>query len=328
MNELLLALLAEWGVIETTAAMNQIVNPREYFGNKYFKDREGKYSDNLKIPIFRGDTIIMEAIPSGGPRPSSSDETVHKLIVELARFADTKIITIPEIKHLLLIEDPEKQKDAFAKILGKKQGLIKNKFTATKEYMRLGAMAGIVRDGAGNELFNFRPDDHDALDMNANVNPEAIFEEYEDDLVNEFGYVPEYEMMTDRAAFNGIWEFAVDKKLTGTNGSVKKTTIDGRTCIDYNGKTIVPITNAYPDKFGNPRKFFENGKGILVPIGTDAFQEFYTHAEHADAITGEPEEYFSTVKELPDDDGVKVIGESIALPVNTRPYSVREIQWT
>jgi len=328
MNELLLALLAEWGVIETCKMMNQIVMPNEYFGNKFFKDREGKYSDNLKIPIMRGNTIIMEAIPSGAPRPDSSDESIHKLFVELARFADTKHISVKDIKHLMSFDDPEKQKDAFAKIIGQKGGLIKNKFTATKEYMRLGAMAGIVKDGSGKELFNFKPNDHAAFALSSSINPESKFEEYEDDLVSEFGYVPEYEMMTDRVAFNGIWDYAVTKNLTGTNGTVKKVKDDGRTCIDYNGKLIRPITNAYPDKFGNTRKFFENGKGILVPIGTDSFQEFYTHAEHVDAIAGEPDEYFSKVKEKEDGSGVDLIGESIAIPVNTRPYSVREIAWS
>ncbi|PLY04887.1 MAG: hypothetical protein C0625_15355 [Arcobacter sp.] len=328
MNELLLALLAEWGVIETCTMMNQIVMPNEYFGNKYFKDREGKYSDNLKIPIMRGDTIIMEAIPSGAPRPDSSGETIHKLSVELARFADTKNISVTDIKHLMSFDDPEKQKDAFAKIVGKKAGLIKNKFTATKEYMRLGAMAGIVKDGSGKTLFEFKPDDHAAFAFGAAINPEAKFEEYEDDLVNEFGYVPKYELMTDRVAFNGIWQYAEDKKLTGTNGNVKKVEVDGRTCIDYNGKIVKPIVNAYPDKFGNTRKFFENGKGLLVPVDTDAFQEFYTHAEHVDAIAGEPDEYFSTVKVKDDGSGVELIGESVAIPVNTRPYAVREIQWS
>ncbi len=328
MKELLLALLAEWGIIESCEMMNQIVTPNEYFGNKFFTDREGKYSENLSIPIMRGDTIIMEAIPSGGPRPSNVDESIHKLAVELARFADTKNISVVDIKHLMSFDDPEKQKIAFAKIIGQKAGLTKNKFTATKEYMRLGAMAGIVRDGAGKELFKFKPDDHAAFSLSSAINPASKFEEYEDDLVSEFGYVPEYEMMCDRVAYNGIWDYAVANKLTGTNGSVKKTKVDGRTCIDFDGTIVKPITNAYPDKFGNTRKFFENGKGILVPIGTDAFQEFYTYAEHEDALAGEPQEYFTKVKSKDDGSGVELISESIAIPVNTRPYAVREVQWS
>lgn len=52
--------------------------------------------------------------------------------------------------------------------------------------------------------------------LNLNINPEAIFEEYEDDLVNEFGYTPDYEVLGDRTLINGIWNYAVEKKLTGT----------------------------------------------------------------------------------------------------------------
>lgn len=328
MNELLKFLIAEWGVVQAVAMMNQIVMANEFFGNKYFTNREGKYSDNLVIPIKRGDTVIMEAIPSGAPRPASSDSTLHKLNVELARFADTKNISVKDIKHLLGFTDPEKQQDSFAKMIGVRGGEIKNKFTATKEYMRLGAMTGTVRDGSGKVLFEFKDENVNPLGLGATINPESIFEQYEDDLVNEFGYTPDYEVLGDRTLINGIWDYAVEKKLTGTNGTVKKVKDGNRTCIDYNGTIIRPITNAYPDKYGNTRKFFENGKGILVPIGTDAFTEFYTHAEHMDAIAGEPEEYFAKVKEKDDGTGVELIGESIAIPINTRPYAVRELQWS
>ncbi len=328
MNELLKLLIAQWGIVETVAMINQIVLPNEFFGDKFFTNREGKYSDNLVIPIKRGNTVIMEAIPSGAARPSGVDSSTHKLSIELARFADTKNISVRDLKHLMSFDDPDKQADAFAKIIGVKGGEIKNKFTATKEYMRLGAMTGIVKDGSGRTLFEFRDQTVAAMSLGAAINPESRFEEYEDDLVNEFGYVPQYEMLTDRTAFNGIWDYAVTKNLTGSNGTVKKITDGGRTCIDYNGKLIRPITNAYADKFGNPKKFFENGKGILVPIGTDAFTEFYTHAEHMDAISGEPEEYFAKVSEKDDGSGVELIGESIAIPINTRPYAVREIQWS
>ena len=40
------------------------------------------------------------------------DESIHKLAVELARFADTKNISVVDIKHLMSFDDPEKQKIA------------------------------------------------------------------------------------------------------------------------------------------------------------------------------------------------------------------------
>jgi hypothetical protein len=273
----------------------------------------------------RGDTVIMEAIEMGSPRPASSDETLHKINVELKRFADTKNISVLDLRALLSFNNPEKKMEAFDKLIGKKQGQIKNKFTATKEYMRLGAMRGEVKDGSGKTLFKFKDENIAPLALNSNINPESKFEEYEDDLVKEFGYVPDYEMLVDRTIFNGMWNYAESKNLAGK--SVKKVKDEGRTCIDYNGRIVRPVTNAYPDKFGNKRAFFENGSGLFVPIGTDAFQEFYTYAVDKDAMDGEPQEYFSKIKEKDDDSGVDVIGESVAIPINTRPYSVREVTW-
>lgn len=328
MNELLKALIAEWGIVQAVAMINQIVTPTEYFGDNFFSDREGKYADNLVIPIKRGDTVIMEAIPSGAPRPESSDGSLHKLPVTLARFADKKIISVKDLKHLMSFTDLEKQADAFATIIGKKAGEMKNKFTATKEYMRLGAILGEVRDGSGALLFKFKDDDVNPLALGLAVDPAGIFEEYEDDLITEFGHSPEYMMFADRALFNNIYKYAQTAKLTGKDGIVHKVKIDGRTCIDYDGRIIRPVTNAYPDKHKNTVKFLQNNRGVLLPLGTDAFTEFYTHAENADAIDGAPAEYFSKVSDFGDGDGVKVIAESVCIPICVRPYAVREVQWS
>ena len=328
MNELLKRLIAQWGIVEACKMINQIVSPHEYFGEKFFSSREGKYADNIVIPIMRGNSIIMEAIPSGADRPQSSDDSIHKLNVELARFADSKVITVKDLKHLMSFDDPEKQATAFATIIGQKTGIMKNKFTATKEYMRLGAIFGHVKDGSGKTLFKFKDEDVNPLALSKDVNPESVFEQYEDDLTAEFGYVPKYEMMVDRTMYNGIFQYATDKNLVSKNIVKKVTDTNGQTIIDYNGKTVRAVTNAYPDRFGNTRKFLENGKGILVPLETDAFKEFYTHAEHMDAIDGEPEEYFAKVSEKKDGSGVDLIAESVCIPINTRPYSVRETSWS
>lgn len=326
MKELLLQLIAQWGLVQAVQMINQIVSPNNYFERKFFTDKEAKFADNLVIPIMRGDTVIMEAIPSGAPRPKTSNESIHKLPVELARFADTDVITVKDLKHLANFTDPNQQAEAFATIIGRRAGLMKNKFTATKEFMRLGAILGVVKDGSGKTLFQFKDETVDPLSLGSAINPESIFEEYEDDLVSEFGQARDYMMLTDRDMFNGIYQYALDKDLV-KNGLVKKVKVDGVTEIDYNGRAIRPITNAYADIHGNPVKFIGNKKGILVPLGDTGFKEYYTHAEHMDAIEGIPNEYFAKVDENKNGEGVELIAESVCIPVNTRPYSVREVVW-
>lgn len=326
MKELLLQLIAQWGLVQAIQMINQIVSPNNYFERKFFTDKEGVFADNLVIPIMRGDTVIMEAIPSGAPRPKTTNETMHKLPVELARFADTDVITVKDLKHLASFTDPSQQAEAFATIIGRRTGSMKNKFTATKEFMRLGAILGVVKDGSGKTLFQFKDETVNPLRLSSSINPEAIFEEYEDDLVSEFGQARDYMMLVDRNMFNGIYQYAQDHKLVET-GLVKKVKVDGVTEIDYNGRSIRPITNAYADKHGNTVKFIENNKGVLVPLGDTGFKEYYTHAEHMDAIEGLPSEYFAKVEQMNKGEGVELIAESVCIPINTRPYSVREIQW-
>lgn len=326
MNELLKFLIAAWGVTETTKLIEQINMPNEYFGNKFFKDREGKYADNIVIPIMRGESIILEAIASAAQRGQSKGATLHKLNAELARFADSKIFTVKDIKHLRSFAEDELKQEEFAKKLAFEMKFMKGKFTTTKEYMRLGAILGEVKDGSGKTLFKFKAPDNPTLDFKGK-NPEEIFEQYEDVLIDEFGYAPEHMLLADRELFGKIWAYAEDKNLV-QKSIVKKEQVDGVTQIDYNGKTVRPITTKRRDKFGNTTKFLENNKGIFVPIGTDTFKEYYTHAEHTEALEGAPTEYFSKLEELPEGAGAKLIAESICLPVNTRPYATPEVTWS
>jgi len=326
MDDLLAALLASWGVEQSVAAINQIVSPQEYLGNKYFTNREGKYADNITIPIYRGDSIIMEAIPKGAPRPKTSGSSTHKLPVELARFADSLTITPKDIKDLKNFDDPNKQQEEFARLVGFKMGLMKNKFVATKEYMRMGAILGTVKDGAGKTLFDFKSDKA-ALGFDVTTDPEGLFESFEDSLVDEFGYSPGMMGFVSREFYNSIWAYALSKSLV-KDGIVRKEVVDGVTQINYNGRELRPITASRPDKHGNALRFLDANKAIFFPKGGEAFGEFYTHAEHMEALGGAPDEYFSKVHDLGEGEGAKVIAESICIPVCTRPYAVRQAIWT
>ena len=46
-----------------------------------------------------------------------------------------------------------------------------------------------------------------------------------------------------------------------------------------------------------------------------------------DAIEGIPSEYFAKVQDMDKGEGVELIAESVCIPINTRPYAVRDVQW-
>jgi hypothetical protein len=318
----------EFTAVEYTEVLNQIATPREYLGNTHFQRREDLATSNFRIPIYRGDAVIQEAIASGAPRPTYGDSAEHLIPATLARFAERKPITPSDIRRIKDLSDPA-QEENFAKLINRRLTEIKDRFAATKEYLRIGAVLGTVLDGGGNKLFEFKTPDAPLEFKNAD--PENLFASIEDTIGAEFGYNPGFIAYVSRGFFNKAWSYAVANDLV-QKGIVSKTRLnEGGSeigVIDYNGVILRPLVTAFNNRKGQKKPFLGVNEAVFVPKDSEAFREFYTSAEHTKAMEGAATEYFSDVEELPEGQGCVLIAESVSLPVCVRPYAVRRAVWS
>jgi hypothetical protein len=324
-----MAVIDDFTAVQYTEVLNQIATPKEFLGNTHFTHREDLATSNFRIPIYRGESVIQEAIAPGAPRPTYGDSAEHLLPATLARFAERKPITPSDIRRIRNLSSTQEQEETFASLINRRLTEIKNRFAATKEYLRMGAILGTVLDGGGNKLFEFKtaaaPLEFKGLD------PENAFAQIEDAIGAEFGYNPGFIAYVSRGFFNKAWSYAIDNDLV-QKGVVAKERLNENGSevgvINYNGVLLRPITTNYNNKKGENKPFLAPNSAVFVPRDNEAFREYYTNAEHTKAMQSAATEYFSDVEELPEGQGYVLIAESVSLPVCVRPYAVRRAIWS
>jgi hypothetical protein len=320
--------ISEFTAVQYTEVINQIATPREYLGAAHFTYREDLATSNFRIPIYRGESVIQEAIAPGAPRPTYGDSAEHLLSATLARFAERKPITPSDLRRIKDLSDPA-QEESFAKLINRRLTEIKNRFAATKEYLRIGAILGTVTDGNGAKLFEFKTNQA-PLEFKS-ADPENIFAQIEDQIGAEFGYNPGFIGYVSRKFFNKAWSYAIANDLV-QKGIVAKERLSENGSevgvINYNGVILRPLVTNYNSKKGENKPFLADGSAVFVPKDDEAFREYYTNAEHTKAMETAASEYFSDVEELPEGQGYVLIAESVSLPVCVRPYAVRKAVWS
>ena len=286
---------------EYTEVLNQIVVPREFLGNTHFKLREDLSTSNFRIPIYRGDSVIMEAIASGAERPTYGDAAEHLLPASLARFAERKPITPSDLRRYRDLSGGEGEEETFTSLIGRRLGEIKNRFAATKEYMRIGAIMGEVFDGAGKSLFSFKS--NLPVTEFKGANPDSAFETISDAISNDFGYAPGFVGYVSRGFYNKAWAYAIAQALV-KNQIVRKEVLSENgsevTVINYNGVILRPLIAQYKNAKGALKPFIPENQAVFVPKDDGAFREYYTNAEHTKAMEMSATEYFADAEELPE----------------------------
>ncbi|PFW94167.1 hypothetical protein AWC38_SpisGene25736, partial [Stylophora pistillata] len=252
------------------------------------------------IPIKRGDSTIMTAISKNSPRPLMSEDKMFMINASLARFGEERKITPNDMRGLAHL-DSELRVLKEADLITSKQLEAKRRFAATLEFMRMGAIKGVINDGEDNKLYEFK---NDVADIEfKDQNPLDKLDVVSDNLTDEFGYSPEFMILASRDFFKNV--------------------------LNYNGTLIMPYTLSFKNSAGDIKKFIEDNKAYAVPLNTaDTFIEYYTYAQSIDAMRGLPTQYFSNVYELPKGEGYNVVCESVTLPICVRPYAINSLIWS
>ena len=320
-----LTLEGNWNVESVTKQINQIAVPNEYLGNTFFKNRVDLLSENFKIPIKRGDSVIMTALAKGAPRPLIDDVKQSLISASLSRFGEEKTIMASELQNLAYFTN-EYRIQREADLITNKQREVKRKFSATLEYMRMGAIIGSVKDGEDNELFSFSGERTDIEFKNQT--PMTKIDEISDSLVDEFGYTPNFMILASRGFYEKIRKYCVDNKLFEKN-IAKIDKMDNVNVLDYNGTIVMPYTVKYKNNKGEIKKFIPDNKAYSLPVDTpDTFIEYFSYAQNLDAMVAKPQQYFSNIYKLPKGDGYNIISETLSLPVCVRPYAIKSLIWT
>ena len=151
-----LQLSGNWTRETINKSINQVPTPPTLLGDNFFKNKKGLMSSDFKIPILRGDAVIKEITASGSARNNEESHQEKILKASCHRFTDSRNILVKDLQQMTQITDQSVRVKSEAQLILDLQTQAKNAFTATAEFLRIGAVVGTVLDVKNNKLFEFK----------------------------------------------------------------------------------------------------------------------------------------------------------------------------
>ncbi len=320
-------LLKYFTVISMVEIIMQIKAAPKYVYDKYFaKNKEGKISPNIQIPIYKGAGVVLESVSEEGEHLIT--DTGDKFLIDLTipRFPLEKTITASELNQISALNGKERVQtlsQRVAQILA----FQKNTFLTTLEYMAVGALFGKVVDGKGKTLFEFKST-NTPVEAKEGKEIISILNEIEQKLEEELGYIPSYEILASRSYIDGIAKLAKDEKLF-ENHLAKWEEIESRRVLVVHGTKFIPYSATYKNTRGQIKKFLEDNKAIVTPLDENVYKTYYSRANHTEAQTMGPKMFFAAQPEvLQKGKGWNIISEMRAIPVCIRPGALINLVYT
>jgi len=323
MNELLKYFL----VTQMIAIINQFKVAPRYVLDKYFiKNKEGKLSASLQIPIYKGSGVILSSVSEDGKHLIQDDGDKFLLDLTIPRFPLVKNIPASELNSIASLDGKKEQLQSLSQRIGEIVGEHKNSFVTTLEYMATGALFGKVVDGKGKTLFEFK-NSTGAVVSKSGVKLVQTLNQIEEKLEAELGFIPPYEILASRSYIDGIAALADEEKLF-EKGTASWEEENGRRVFIVHGKKFVPYSATYKNTKGVTKKFIEDNKAIVTPLTNEVYKLLYTRANHVEAQKLAPKLFFSaTPEKLPRGAGWEIVSEMRAIPVCVRPGALINLEY-
>lgn len=219
----------------------------------------------------------------------------------------------------------------------KKLLALRRHFRLTREYLSMGALKGLITDGANQSIYNlftvFKVNKKVIYFNFADVNTDVMvkIEELLNHISDELkGDVMDHvHVLVDSGFFRKMTTHPSVEKylLQGDAGAqvLAKARLEGK--INFEGKIVFEIYRAWATGVdGNIRAFIAANTGHAFPVGTEETFGLYDGPPHHIAFANtEGMEMFVSPHELPHGAGIELKGQANPLPVCKRPGVLVEL---
>lgn len=266
--------------------------------------------------------------------------------VDKASTENAVILKVPHIPHMATIK-PEDMQDRFAFNSGKRpKGLedavqeklqnIRNKHSITLEYLRMGALKGLIVDGAGVTLYNLftvfgvAQLSVDFLLGTAGTNVMAkcreVVRNAEDNLKGEV--MSGVHALVSKEFFDKLVSHAnVEKFYLQQQDAASLRGNDIRKGFLFGGILFEEYNAVASDIAGASQRFITAQEGHAFPVGTmmNTHETLNAPADHVDMVNTMGTEIFISPHILPHGQGVELRSQSNPLTVWKRPILLQKI---
>lgn len=139
---------------DLTEQVNRIPNSYGLIEAMGLFDVEGVISTVVEIRIEDGVLRVLPAKERGAPGTPGQRETGKTIFMEVPHFPDIDLITPQDIQNLMILVGRSKRPATLDDEMAKRLRNIRNNHDITREYLRMSALKGLLKDGNGVTLYD------------------------------------------------------------------------------------------------------------------------------------------------------------------------------
>ncbi|OLP56819.1 major capsid protein E [Rhizobium rhizosphaerae] len=140
--------------VEMTEEVNRIPNTYGLLNALNIAPSERKGSRYVRIGYRDGQIYVLAQAPRGAPGDVGPNDSENSIILEIPHFPHIDFIAPDDIDGLLEIVNGQVTPASLDRELGRKLAKIRVKHAITREYIRLGMLKGLIKDGKGRTLYD------------------------------------------------------------------------------------------------------------------------------------------------------------------------------
>lgn len=293
----------------------------------------GVESTVVEIDRFEGKIRVLATKPRGAPGSVAAPEKSKKFFVEVPHVPHLDFITVADLQNQ---RDGQRRIATLATKTAEKLAAIRRKHDITREYMRVQALKGVVKDGDGVTLFDpftvfgIVQKSVDFALGTAGTDIIAKCEEVVDHIQTNISDDTStgVEVIVSAEFFNKFVQHAKVEKywLNSQNGvslaQIERQRLGGSwgRVFEFQNILFREYKGSVPVKAGAERLVAAN-EGHAYPSGTgNSFETVDAPAHHIDVVNSAPTDtIFISTEDLDHGEGVELKSQSNPLPIAKRP---------
>lgn len=140
--------------VELTEEVNRIPNTFGLLNALNLAPSDPKASKYVRIEFRDGEIYVLGAEPRGAGGDVGANDTGNFVILEIPHFPHIDFIGPDDIDNVLEVVNGQITPASLDRELARKLATIRRKHSITREYIRLGMLKGLIKDGKGRTLYD------------------------------------------------------------------------------------------------------------------------------------------------------------------------------
>lgn len=334
--------------VDLTEQVNRIPNSFGLIRAMGLFDTEGVISTMVEIDIVNGVLRVLPAKERGAPGTLAERETGNKIFLEVPHFPDLDLISPQDIQNMLIVAGRSKRPNTVEDELARRLGNIRRNHDITLEYLRMGAIKGLIKDGNGVTIYDL----YDVFGIEQKVVDFALGTPGTDVIAKcdeVFGHIANnlkgetmsgVEVLVDSTFFNRLVQHAKVEKYWTSNqqgivaiAQMERQQLGGQwgRVFDFQNIRWREYYGSAPVRSGvagakSSEKFIATNEGHAYPTGTqDMFKNWFAPADDIRFVNTVGEEIYISPEVLKHGAGIELKSQSNPLAINKRPEAVVKV---